>query len=164
MGAQAIVHGGQSLTGHTAELHWYPEHKLAVALLYNAGPRVPDVSDLIPRMVLGVPLPERKPEPRAAAPQAAAPSAPAMPAERATLAGVYEMPPQRTFEVTLENGELYVTPNGGSKQPLVFRSGNTYALGRSDSTTTMTFIVENGLATGFEANDNGSRRTLKKIK
>jgi CubicO group peptidase (beta-lactamase class C family) len=56
-GHKAIVHGGQSLTGHTAELNWCPEHKVAVALLYNAGPRVPGVSDLIPRIVLGVPLP-----------------------------------------------------------------------------------------------------------
>ena len=80
------------------------------------------------------------------------------------LVGVYALTAQRTFEVTLENGELYVTPPGGSKEPLVFRSGNRYALGKSDSTTTITFIVENGVATGFEANDNGIKRTLKKIK
>lgn len=60
-GDAAIVHGGQSLTGHTAELHWYPEQRVAVALLYNSGPRVPGVSDLVPRIVLGVPLAERSP-------------------------------------------------------------------------------------------------------
>jgi CubicO group peptidase (beta-lactamase class C family) len=55
-GDMAIVGGGQALSGHTAELHWYPGHSLAVALLYNAAPRVPGVADLIPRIVLGVPL------------------------------------------------------------------------------------------------------------
>ena len=71
-------------------------------LLYNAGPRVPAVSDLIPRIVLGVPLSER--------------------------------------------------------------NGNIYALGTSDSTTTLTFTIENGAVTGFEANANGIKRILKKIK
>ena len=55
-GDWAIVGGGQALSGHTAELHWYPKQSLAVALLYNAAPRVPGVADLIPRIVLGVPL------------------------------------------------------------------------------------------------------------
>ncbi|HEX6083355.1 MAG TPA: serine hydrolase domain-containing protein [Thermoanaerobaculia bacterium] len=59
-GQKAMVHGGQALTGHVAELHWYPEARLAVALLYNALPRVPNVADLIPRIVLGVPLPDKK--------------------------------------------------------------------------------------------------------
>ena len=58
-GDMAIVGGGQALSGHTAELHWYPGQSLAVALLYNAAPRVPGVADLIPRLVLGVPLPEK---------------------------------------------------------------------------------------------------------
>ena len=82
-------------------------------------------------------------EAAAASPQAAAPSAPATPADRATLTGVYELAPQRTFEVTLENGELYVTPRGGQKQQLVFRSGNTY----TRDTDIITFIVENGVVT-----------------
>jgi D-alanyl-D-alanine carboxypeptidase len=55
-GDMAIVGGGQALSGHTAELHWYPAQSLAVALLYNAAPRVPGVADLVPRIVLGVPL------------------------------------------------------------------------------------------------------------
>nr|MDQ3070976.1 serine hydrolase [Acidobacteriota bacterium] len=158
-GQMVIDHGGQSLTGHTAELNWYPQHSLAVALLYNAYPRVPGVSDIVPRLVLGVPLPAP-----AAAPSGVTPSDTPTPAERTKLAGVYELTAQRTFEVTLENGELYVTPSGDSKQPLVFRSGNTYALGSADSTTAITFIIENGTVTGFEANANGSKRMLKKIR
>jgi len=58
-GDMAIVGGGQALSGHTAELHWYPAQSLAVALLYNAAPRVPGVADLVPRVVLGVPLPDK---------------------------------------------------------------------------------------------------------
>jgi hypothetical protein len=163
----AIHRGGQSLTGHTAELQWYPQHSFAVALLYNAYPRVPRVSDVVPTIVLGVPLPAP-----AAAPSAVTPSATATPAERTKLAGVYELTAQRTFEVVLGNGELYVTPSAGSKQPLVVPLGNylrarigrpfTPDAGRSDSTTMVTLIIENGVATGFEANDNGSRRTLKR--
>ncbi len=56
-GSKAIVAGGQTQNGHTAELQWYPEQSLAVALLYNVAPRLPGVADLIPRIVLGVPLP-----------------------------------------------------------------------------------------------------------
>lgn len=33
-----------------------PAASLAVALLYNVAPRVPGVSDHVPRIVLGVPL------------------------------------------------------------------------------------------------------------
>lgn len=58
-GDKAIVGGGQALSGHTAELHWYPGQSLAVALLYNAAPRVPGVADLVPRLVLGVPLADK---------------------------------------------------------------------------------------------------------
>ena len=54
-----LRHGGQSQTGHTADLQWYPEQSLAIAPLYNAGPRVPNVDGLIPRIVMGVPLPEK---------------------------------------------------------------------------------------------------------
>jgi CubicO group peptidase (beta-lactamase class C family) len=161
-GDKAIVHGGQALTGHVAELHWYPEHKLAVALLYNSVPRVPGVSDLIPRIVLGVPLPEKTAEAADAAPQGARPVAPAT-LERTTLTGLYGTSAERAAEVTLENDALYLRPPGDDKEPLVFRSGNTYALGSVDSTTAVTFIIENGAVTQLEVNANGRKRTLKKI-
>ena len=160
-GDKAIFHGGASLTGSVAEVHWYPERSVATALLYNVFPRVPGVSDAVPRVVFGVPLAGKGSQATPADPAPPlAPGAPT-PAERTTLVGVYALTAQRTFEVTLEKGELHVTPPGGSKQPLVFRSGTTYAL---DADTTVTFIVENGAATGFEVNENGSRRVLKKIK
>lgn len=149
-GDAAIVHDGQAPTGYTAEVHWYPQHSLAVAVLSNGYPLVRGTSDVVPRIVLGVPL---------AAPAPIPPTA-----DRATLVGVYELSPQRTFEVTLENGELYVAPPGDAKQPLIFRSGNSYWLGKTDSTTTLTFIVENGAVRGFEADNNGSVRRLRKIK
>jgi D-alanyl-D-alanine carboxypeptidase len=57
-GDPAIVGGGQALSGHTGELQWYQTRSLSVALLYNAAPRVPGVADLIPRIVLGVPMPK----------------------------------------------------------------------------------------------------------
>ena len=55
-GDKAIVGGGVTTNGHVAELQWYPEKAIATATLYNAAPRVPGASDLIPRVVLGVPL------------------------------------------------------------------------------------------------------------
>jgi CubicO group peptidase (beta-lactamase class C family) len=159
-GARAISHGGQSLTGHVAELAWYPEHKLAVALLYNTYPRQSGISDLVPRLVLGVPLPPKTSQPAAPAAQPPVSTAPVTPAPRATLAGVYALSAQRSFEVTFENGELYVGMGGGEKQALVFRSGNTYMR----ETDVITFIVENGTVTGFEVDANGSKRILKKVK
>jgi hypothetical protein len=143
-------------------VHWYPEHSVATALFYNVFPRVPGVSDAIPRIVFGVPLAGKAPQDKPANPAPA--PATTTPAERTKLVGVYALSARRTFEVTLDKNELYVTPAGGPKQPLVFRSGNTYALGSNDSETTLTFIVENGSATAFEVNENGNRRTLKKIK
>ena len=61
-GDKAVVAGGVTQTGYVAELHWYPEKATATAMLYNVGPRVPGVSDLIPRIVLGVPLAPPKDE------------------------------------------------------------------------------------------------------
>lgn len=162
-GDKGIVHGGQALTGHVAELHWYPEHKLAVALLYNALPRVPNVSDLIPRIILGVQLPEKKQELADAAPAATVPAALATAANGEALTGLYGASAERAASVTLENGDLYLTAPGDDKEPLVSRSGNSYALGAADSTTSVTFIVENGTVSGLQVNANGRTRTLKKI-
>ena len=58
-GGKVITHGGQSLTGHTSELQWYVDGSIAYAMLYNAAPRTPGISDLIPRIVMRVPLPEK---------------------------------------------------------------------------------------------------------
>ena len=58
-GDKAIVASGVSTTGFVADVHWYPEKSLATATLYNVGPRVPGVTDLVPRIVLGVPLTEK---------------------------------------------------------------------------------------------------------
>lgn len=58
-GGKVITHGGTSTTGHTSELQWYVDGAIAYAMLYNAGPRTPGISDLIPRVVIGVPLPEK---------------------------------------------------------------------------------------------------------
>lgn len=37
----------------------YVDGSVAYAMLYNAGPRTPGISDLIPRVVLGVPPAEK---------------------------------------------------------------------------------------------------------
>ena len=58
-GDKAIVASGVSTTGFVADVHWYPEKAVATATLYNVGPRVPDVTDLVPRIVLGVPRAEK---------------------------------------------------------------------------------------------------------
>ena len=58
-GDKAIVASGVSTTGFVSDVHWYPEKALATATLYNVGPRVPGVTDLVPRIVLGVPPQEQ---------------------------------------------------------------------------------------------------------
>ena len=58
-GGKVITHGGQSQTGHTSELQWYVDGSIAYAMLYNSAPRTPGISDLVPRIVLGVPLPDK---------------------------------------------------------------------------------------------------------
>jgi len=55
-------------------------------------------------------------------------------------------------------------PPDRSRGAAPVENGNICALGTSDSTTTLTFIIENGAVTGFEANANGIKRILKKIK
>ena len=55
-GGTTITHGGQTTNGHVSELQWYPKESVAYSLLYNAAPRVPNISDLVPRIVLGVPM------------------------------------------------------------------------------------------------------------
>jgi D-alanyl-D-alanine carboxypeptidase len=57
-GGLTITHGGQTTNGHVSELQWYPKESVAYAMLYNAAPRVPGVADLVPRLVLGVPMPK----------------------------------------------------------------------------------------------------------
>jgi CubicO group peptidase (beta-lactamase class C family) len=57
-GGIIITHGGQTTTGHVSELQWYPKESVAYSLLYNAAPRVPGISDLVRRIVLGVPMPK----------------------------------------------------------------------------------------------------------
>jgi D-alanyl-D-alanine carboxypeptidase len=58
-GDKAIVASGVSTTGFVADVHWYPDKALATATLYNAGPRLAGANDLIPKVVLGVPLAEK---------------------------------------------------------------------------------------------------------
>ncbi|MBA3885888.1 MAG: hypothetical protein H0X67_09165 [Acidobacteria bacterium] len=61
-----------------------------------------------------------------------------------------------------EPGEAPGLEAGSSRW--VFRSRNSYAFGTADATTIITFIIGNGSVTGFEANADGNKRTLKKVK
>jgi hypothetical protein len=50
-------------------------------------------------------------------------------------------------------------------QRLFLQSGTRYAVGSVESTTTATFVVDaNGAVTGFIARQNGSERSLRKIR
>ena len=57
---------------------------------------------------------------------------------RQQYVGAYEMGVGRAFMVSFENGNMYVTPPGGSPQ-LYLQSGTTYKMGNPESTTTVTF-------------------------
>ena len=58
-GQKRIAHDGQSFTGHTSDVQWYPEQKLAVALLTNAGPRPAGMTEVVRQIVVNA-APEKK--------------------------------------------------------------------------------------------------------
>jgi hypothetical protein len=68
------------------------------------------------------------------------------------------------FIVTFEDGNLYVTPPAGAKQQLFLKSGTTYALGKPDGGTLVTFMVDASGVTGFTVRQNGVDRELRKVK
>jgi hypothetical protein len=82
----------------------------------------------------------------------------------AGMVGEYEMAPGRGLRITLEDGHLRSEPAGGSKQPLVHVSGETFAVGRADAPVTLTFTVgANGRATALVMRENGRERTLNRV-
>jgi hypothetical protein len=71
----------------------------------------------------------------------------------------------RVFIVSFEDGKLYVTPPGGSRQQLFFQSGTAYTLGSAESTTIITFKVDaDGAVASLTARQNGVDRELRKVK
>jgi hypothetical protein len=164
----AMVHDGDT-DGYAASNAWYPAESLSVTVLYNGVPRVPqDVDGVITQIALGLTPTPRSPAPPAATPasvQTPTADTAAPPADMSKLLGEYEMAPGRSFVVTFDNGTLYVTPPGSSRQRLFLQSGTRYAVGSAESTTTATFVVDaDGVVTGFIARQNGSDRSLRKIR
>jgi len=159
-GSPAIVHDGQS-AGFSSHNGWFPAESLSVTLLYNALPRLEvQMADFIGMIALG-----GKPRPISPIPVIELPVAATQGAGRPTFVGAYEISVGRLFIVTFEDGNLYVTPSGGSRQQLFRQSGTTYTLGSPQSTTTVTFKVDaDGVVTGFTARQNGVDRELRKVK
>jgi D-alanyl-D-alanine carboxypeptidase len=159
-GSQAINHDGED-NGFSSHNGWYPAESLSVTLLYSALPRLEvNMSDFVGMIAVG-----GKPRPIPAMPVIEIPIAATQGEGRPKFVGAYEMGVGRTFLVTFEDGNLHVTPPGGSRQPLFLQSGTTYKLGNPQSTTTVTFKVDaDGVVTGFTARDNGVDRELRKVK
>ena len=159
-GAPAIVHDGQ-VAGFSSHNAWFPAESLSVTLLSNALPRLEaNMADVIGMIALGG-------TPRAIPPMRVVelPVAATQGEGRPKFVGAYEIGAGRVFMVTFEDGNLYVTPPGGSRQQLFLQSGTTYAMGSAQSTTTVTFRVDaDGAATGFTARQNGVDRELRKVK
>jgi D-alanyl-D-alanine carboxypeptidase len=156
----AIVHDGQS-SGFSSHNGWFPAESLSVTLLYNALPRLEvQMADFVGLIALG-----GKPRPIPPLPVIDLPVAATQGEGRPKLVGAYEISVGRMFIVTFEDGNLYVTPPGGSRQQLFLKSGTMYALGSPESTTTVTFKVDtDGVVTGFTARQNGVDRELMKVK
>jgi D-alanyl-D-alanine carboxypeptidase len=159
-GSPAINHDGED-NGFSSHNGWYPAESLSVTLLYNALPRLEvNMSDFVGMIALG-----GKPRPIPPMPVIDLPIAATQGGGRPKFVGAYEIGVGRLFLVTFEDGNLHVTPPGGSPQQLFLQSGTTYKLGNPQSTTTVTFKVDaDGVVTGFTARDNGVDRELRKVK
>jgi CubicO group peptidase (beta-lactamase class C family) len=85
-------------------------------------------------------------------------------APAAGMVGEYEMAPGRTLRITLQDGHLHGEQAGSSREPLVHVSDATFALGRADGPTTLTFTIgANGRATAVVMRENGGERTLARV-
>jgi CubicO group peptidase (beta-lactamase class C family) len=159
-GSPAIVHDGQD-DGFSSHNAWFPAESLSVTLLYNALPRIEvNMADFVGTIALG-----GQPRPIPPMPVIELPVAATQGEGRPKFVGAYEIGAGRMFIVTFEDGTLYVTPPGGSRQRLFLQAGTSYKLGSPESSMTVTFNVDaDGVVTGFTARDNGVDRELKKIK
>jgi CubicO group peptidase (beta-lactamase class C family) len=109
--------------------------------------------------------PAAAPAPPAAPPAPAASAAPAAAGPRLDgLTGEYELAPGRTLTITLEDGRLQGQPSGGGeKRALTHVSGATFAA--ADSPITLTFTLgADGRATALVMRQNGTERTLPKVR
>jgi D-alanyl-D-alanine carboxypeptidase len=156
----ALVHDGQD-NGFSSHNGWFPAESLSVTLLYNALPRLEvPMADFIGLIALG-----GKPRPIPPMPVIELPVAATQGEGRPKFVGAYEIGAGRMFIVSFEDGKLYITPPGGSRQQLFLKSGTAYALGSPPSTTIVTFRVDaDGAVTGFTVRDNGVDRELRKVK
>jgi hypothetical protein len=86
-------------------------------------------------------------------------------APAAGMVGEYEMAPGRNVKITLEDGHLRSKPTGSAKEPLVYLSGETFAIGRADGPITLTFTIgATGRATAVVLRENGNARTLPRAR
>jgi D-alanyl-D-alanine carboxypeptidase len=156
----AIVHDGQG-GGFSSHNAWFPAESLSVTLLYNALPRLEfQMADFIGLIALG-----GKPRAIPPIPVIDLPVSATQGEGRPKLVGAYEISARARFIVTFEEGNLYVTPPGGSRQQLFLQSGATYTMGSPQSSTTVTFHADaDGVVTGFTARQNGVDRELRKVK
>jgi D-alanyl-D-alanine carboxypeptidase len=159
-GSQAINHDGED-NGFSSHNGWYPAESLSVALLYNALPRHEvNMADFVGLIALG-----GKPRAIAPMPVIELPAGATQGEGRPKFVGAYEMGVGHVFIVSFEDGKLYVTPPGGSRQQLFFQSGTAYTLGSAESTTIITFKVDaDGAVASFTARQNGVDRELRKVK
>jgi D-alanyl-D-alanine carboxypeptidase len=156
----AISHDGED-NGFSSHNGWFPAESLSVTLLYNALPRLEvNMADFVGLIALG-----GRPRPIAPMPVIELPAAATQGAGRPKFVGAYEAGVGRVFMVTFEDGNLYVTPPGGSRQQLFLQSGTAYAMGSPESKTIVTFRVDgDGVVTGLSARSNGVDRELSKVK
>jgi D-alanyl-D-alanine carboxypeptidase len=159
-GSQAINHDGED-NGFSSHNGWYPAESLSVTLLYNALPRHEvNMADFVGLIALG-----GKPRAIAPMPVIELPVGATQGEGRPKFVGAYEMGVGRVFIVSFEDGKLYVTPPGGSRQQLFFQSGTAYTLGSAESTTIITFKVDaDGAVASLTARQNGVDRELRKVK
>ena len=114
-GLKTVSHGGGD-AGYRSYALWFPDHRVGVAVLGNAGNFNPGaVTNRIAEVFL-----EEKMDPAAAKPKAPAFQTASTPVDAAKYAGFYAMSPGFTIQFEFRDGKLFGAPPGQPKSELKF--------------------------------------------
>jgi D-alanyl-D-alanine carboxypeptidase len=140
-GHTRIMHGG-GMPGFSAQAAYYPEHDLAVAVLYNTGDAPPArLEVLLARAVLGLEIP-------------ATVNLPVPSGVRAALAGDYALAGTR-LRVFEREGALWAMVEGQSPARLLYQGGHEFRA-VFDPSVRFVFDVEGDTATGLVLHQAGA--------
>jgi D-alanyl-D-alanine carboxypeptidase len=147
-GHPRIMHGG-GINGFAAQLAYYPEHDLAVAVLYNTDDAPPArLEVLLARAVLGLELPQTV-------------NLPTPPELRTALPGTYALAGTelRVFE---REGALWARITGQSPGRLLYAGDHEFRA-IFDPAVRFVFRVDGGRAAGFVLHQGGATVEAERV-